>query len=171
MPELIDFNQLSPHGPNASKVQRGASRVPTRILRCGLGPFPGPKHEYGTNKADRDSSGSDCNRGDLFLNRRLDTVSDRYVFETGAGYPRIQTMTGDQSRLLNPLDRVWWENNPADLGTVVRTTWSEVTISWDDGYTTSIQHNDMAQVGRALRKTLAAKHDPSTEPILALVQE
>jgi hypothetical protein len=55
-------------------------------------------------------------------------------------------MNGEQSRKLKPLDRVCWENNPTDLGTVVRTTWSEVTISWDDGHTTSIQHNDMAQV-------------------------
>jgi hypothetical protein len=33
-----------------------------------------------------------------------------------------------------------------DLGTVVRTSWNEVTIDWDDGHTNSIQHNDMAQV-------------------------
>jgi hypothetical protein len=55
-------------------------------------------------------------------------------------------MTSEQSRKLKQLDRVCWENNPTDLGTVVRTTWSEVTISWDDGHTTSVQHNDMAQV-------------------------
>jgi hypothetical protein len=55
-------------------------------------------------------------------------------------------MTGDQSRKLKPLDRVCWGATTTDLGTVVRTTWSEVTISWDDGHTTSIQHNDMAQV-------------------------
>jgi hypothetical protein len=35
-----------------------------------------------------------------------------------------------------------------DLGTVTGTSWSEVTISWDDGHTASIQHNDMVQVER-----------------------
>jgi hypothetical protein len=61
-------------------------------------------------------------------------------------------MTGDQSRLLKPLDRVCWGAKTTDLGTVVRTTWSEVTISWDDGHTTSIRHNDMAQVERVPNK-------------------
>jgi len=34
----------------------------------------------------------------------------------------------------------------SDLGTVVGAFWSGVTIDWDDGHTTSIQHNDLAQV-------------------------
>jgi hypothetical protein len=57
-------------------------------------------------------------------------------------------MTGDQSRLLKPLDRVCWGTTTTDLGTVTGTTWSKVTISWDNGHTASIQHNDMAQVER-----------------------
>jgi hypothetical protein len=59
-----------------------------------------------------------------------------------------RTMTGDQSRLLKPLDRVRWGATTTDLGTVVETSWSGVTINWDDGHTTSIQHNDMARVER-----------------------
>ena len=55
-------------------------------------------------------------------------------------------MTGEQSRLLNVGDRVCWEASATDLGTVVGTAWSGVTIDWDDGHTSSIQHNDMAQV-------------------------
>jgi hypothetical protein len=55
-------------------------------------------------------------------------------------------MTGDQSRLLNVGDRVCWEKSAIDLGTVVGVAWSGVTIDWDDGHTTSIRHNDMAQV-------------------------
>jgi hypothetical protein len=35
-----------------------------------------------------------------------------------------------------------------DLGTVVGTSWSGVTIDWDDGHTTSILHNDMGQIER-----------------------
>jgi hypothetical protein len=57
-------------------------------------------------------------------------------------------MTGEQSRLLKVGDRVSWKASATDLGTVVETAWSGVTISWDDGHTTSIQHNDMKQVER-----------------------
>jgi hypothetical protein len=57
-------------------------------------------------------------------------------------------MTGDQSRLLKVGDRLSWARNLTDLGTVVETTWSRVSISWDDGRTNSIEHNDMKQVER-----------------------
>jgi hypothetical protein len=57
-------------------------------------------------------------------------------------------MTGDQSRTLGVGERVRWGATTTDLGTVVETTWSGVTISWDVGNTTSIQHNDRAQVER-----------------------
>jgi hypothetical protein len=57
-------------------------------------------------------------------------------------------MTGDQSRTLSVGDRVCWGVTTTDFGTVVGTAWSGVTINWDDGHTTSIQHNDMAQVER-----------------------
>jgi hypothetical protein len=57
-------------------------------------------------------------------------------------------MTGEQSRLLKVGDRVSWPAKITDLGTVVGTAWNGVTIDWDDGHTTSIQHNDMAQVER-----------------------
>ena len=55
-------------------------------------------------------------------------------------------MTGDQSRLLKVGDRVRWGATTTDLGTVVETTWSGVTINWDDGRTTSILHSDMKRV-------------------------
>jgi hypothetical protein len=57
-------------------------------------------------------------------------------------------MTGDQSRTLRVGERVRWGTTTTDLGTVIATSWSEVTISWDDGRSSSIQHNDMAQVER-----------------------
>ena len=59
-------------------------------------------------------------------------------------------MIGDQSRLLKPLDRVCWGVTTTDLGTVIETDWAGVSINWDNGHTTSIQHNDMAQVERVL---------------------
>jgi hypothetical protein len=57
-------------------------------------------------------------------------------------------VTGDQSRTLGIGERVCWRATTTDQGTVIGTTWSEVIIDWDDGKTTSIQHNDMAQVER-----------------------
>jgi hypothetical protein len=35
-----------------------------------------------------------------------------------------------------------------DLGTVTGTSWSEVTISWDDGEASSVSHNDILRVQR-----------------------
>ena len=61
-------------------------------------------------------------------------------------------MTGEQSRTLSVGERVCWGTTTTDLGTVTGTTWSEVTIDWDDGHTSSIQHNDMAQVERVPNK-------------------
>ena len=58
------------------------------------------------------------------------------------------TMTPDQSKKLKVGDRVCWEKSATDLGTVVGTAWSGVTIDWDDGHTSSIRHNDMAQIER-----------------------
>jgi hypothetical protein len=60
-------------------------------------------------------------------------------------------MTGEQSRTLGVGERVCWGAKTTDLGTVAETTWNGVTIDWDDGHTTSIQHNDMAQVERVPR--------------------
>jgi hypothetical protein len=57
-------------------------------------------------------------------------------------------MTGDQSRLLKVGDRVCWKASVTDQGTVIATSWSEVTISWDDGEASSVSHNDMAKVER-----------------------
>ncbi|MEA2869885.1 MAG: hypothetical protein QOE39_4600, partial [Bradyrhizobium sp.] len=54
-------------------------------------------------------------------------------------------MTGEQSRLLKVGDRVQWGVTTDDLGTVVATSWSGVTIDWDDRRTSSVQHNDMAR--------------------------
>jgi hypothetical protein len=65
---------------------------------------------------------------------------------------RSLSLTGDQSRKLKVGDRVCWEHSATDLGTVVGVSWSGVTIDWDDGHTTSIQHNDMAQVERVPNK-------------------
>jgi hypothetical protein len=61
-------------------------------------------------------------------------------------------MTGEQSRTLGVGERVCWGAKTTDLGTIVGTSWSGVTISWDDGDADSISHNDMAQVERVPKK-------------------
>jgi hypothetical protein len=58
-------------------------------------------------------------------------------------------MRGAESRTLKVGDRVCWGSRTTDLGTVVATSWSEVSIEWDDGEATLISHNDMGQVERA----------------------
>jgi hypothetical protein len=63
-------------------------------------------------------------------------------------------MTGEQSRSLKVADRVRWGDTTTDLGTVVGAAWSGVTIDWDDGNSTSIRHNDMAQVARVPTKIM-----------------
>jgi hypothetical protein len=49
---------------------------------------------------------------------------------------------GSRSRAL---DRVFWGGIMTDQGTVIETAWAGVSINWDNGHTTSIQHNDMAR--------------------------
>jgi hypothetical protein len=61
-------------------------------------------------------------------------------------------MTGEQSRLLKPLDRVCWGATTTDLGTIIETAWNGVTINWDDGRTSSVEHNDMARIQRVIQK-------------------
>jgi hypothetical protein len=63
-------------------------------------------------------------------------------------------MTGDQSRLLKPFDRVCWQNDQADQGTVIEKNWFGLTIKWDNRGEQTILHNDMARVERVPKKTV-----------------
>ena len=56
-------------------------------------------------------------------------------------------------RLLKVGDRVRWAATTTDFGTIVETAWNGVTIDWDDGNRSSIQHNDMARVERVPAKS------------------
>jgi hypothetical protein len=57
-------------------------------------------------------------------------------------------MTGEQSRALKVGDRVCWQNDHADGGTVTDKSWAGVTIKWDNRSEQNILHNDMGQVER-----------------------
>src|SRR5207248_11658359 len=76
--------------------------------------------------------------GDCSLRRSIGSVDHR------------TKMTGDESRELEIGNRVYWGADKNDQSTVIGTVWNEIIIDWDDGQTTSIQHNDMARVERAL---------------------
>ena len=58
-------------------------------------------------------------------------------------------MTGAQSRALNVGDRVGWQNDQTDQGTVTEKNWAGVTVKWDNRSQQAILHNDMGPVERA----------------------
>jgi len=55
-------------------------------------------------------------------------------------------MTGDQSRKLKVGDRVCWNGDKNDQGTVSETNWAGLTIKWDNRSEQTILHNDMGLV-------------------------
>jgi hypothetical protein len=57
-------------------------------------------------------------------------------------------MTGAQSRQLRGGDKVSWQKDQADQGTVTETNWAGVTIKWNNRGEQAILHNDMAQIER-----------------------
>jgi hypothetical protein len=59
-------------------------------------------------------------------------------------------MTGEKSRQLKVGDKVCWQNDNADKGSVTETNWSGVTIKWDNRREQPILHNDMAQIERVV---------------------
>ena len=61
-------------------------------------------------------------------------------------------MTGAESRKLKVGDRVSWNTDPNDLGTVTEVNWAGVSIKWNNRDDQSILHNDMALVSRISKK-------------------
>jgi hypothetical protein len=57
-------------------------------------------------------------------------------------------MTGDQSRTLSVGDRVCWQKDQSDQGTITEKNWAGVTIKWDKRGEQAILHNDMAYIER-----------------------
>ena len=63
-------------------------------------------------------------------------------------------MTGAQSRTLNVGDRVFWNADLSDQGTVTEKNWAGLAIKWDNRSEQTILHNDMAQVERVPTKLM-----------------
>jgi hypothetical protein len=63
-------------------------------------------------------------------------------------------MTGDESRQLNVGDRICWNADRTDHGTIIEKNWAGVTIEWDNRSGQAILHNDMAHVERMPSKLI-----------------
>jgi hypothetical protein len=63
-------------------------------------------------------------------------------------------VTGDESRQLNVGERVSWNADQKDHGTIIETNWAGVTIKWDIRCEQAILHNDMARVQRVPTKLM-----------------
>jgi hypothetical protein len=61
-------------------------------------------------------------------------------------------MTGEQSRHLAVGDRVRWQEDQGDLGTVTERNWAGITVKWDNRSKQDVLHNDMGQVERVPAK-------------------
>ena len=55
-------------------------------------------------------------------------------------------MTADESRKLRRGNRVCWQGNASDGGTISATSWDAVTIEWDDGHVATVHHGDMREI-------------------------
>ena len=68
----------------------------------------------------------------------------------GREHDGMLTRIGGRSRAHQPnlKKRANRQLKKRDHADVIGTSWSEVTIAWDDGEANSVSHNDMAQVER-----------------------
>jgi hypothetical protein len=58
-------------------------------------------------------------------------------------------MTPDQSKKLKPGNRVLFNHNPDDAGTIKESNSKYLTIKWDDGHQSFTAHREMARIGLA----------------------
>jgi hypothetical protein len=58
-------------------------------------------------------------------------------------------MTADDSRKLTIGNRVCWQGKPEDTGKITKTTWSAVTIAWNNHHVATVYHGDMREIQRA----------------------
>ena len=58
-------------------------------------------------------------------------------------------MTPQESKALKRGERVCWEDDPTDQGSIIDRDWSGVKIKWDNAAApTHYHHNDMGRVAR-----------------------
>ena len=62
---------------------------------------------------------------------------------------RAATMTVTESKDLKNGNRVYWQGNAADYGTITETSWDAVTIAWNNGQVAIVHHGDMREIERS----------------------
>ena len=61
-------------------------------------------------------------------------------------------MNVTESKGLKKGSRVYWRGDAADSGSITETTWSAVTIAWDNGQVATVHHGDMREIERTPTK-------------------
>lgn len=58
-------------------------------------------------------------------------------------------MTAPEAQKLKVGDRVIWEGNPKDQGTVAERNWCSFTVTWDNGKAGTLDFRDAGPVSKA----------------------
>ncbi len=64
-------------------------------------------------------------------------------------------MTATESKELKTGNRVCWQGNAADSGTITGRSWDAVTIAWDNGQVATVHHGDMREIHSTWKKPKA----------------
>jgi hypothetical protein len=60
-------------------------------------------------------------------------------------------MTSTESKDLKTGNRVYWQGNVGDAGTITEKNWNAVTITWDNGHVNVVHRGDMREILRTSR--------------------
>ena len=63
-------------------------------------------------------------------------------------------MTVTESKSLTIGNRVYWQGNLADGGSITGTSWDAVTIAWDNGKANTVHHGDMREIASSPAKAI-----------------
>jgi len=55
-------------------------------------------------------------------------------------------MTAAESKALQKGARICWQSKASDSGTITKTSWDAVTITWDNGHVAIVHHGDMREI-------------------------
>ena len=63
-------------------------------------------------------------------------------------------MATAESKGLKRGDRVYWQGDATDGGSITQMSWDAVTIAWDNGQVATVHHGDMREIQRAPAKPI-----------------
>src|SRR3977135_2306918 len=70
---------------------------------------------------------------------------------------RGAAMTVTESKDLKKGNRVYWQGDGDDSGTITETSWDSVTISWNTGKVASVHHGECAKFSERLQRRTRCK--------------